>query len=139
MATEQQATISTGSPIDDHDAIAATVQLYIDGAASGDADKLTAAFHPDGQMYGAVGGDRYDQPLADFAKLMAQTPGGDALRARIASIERIGDAATAVVIEEGFWGTLSFVDFFALARIDGRWQIVNKTFAHTGGDPPAGG
>jgi hypothetical protein len=32
---------------------------------------------------------------------------------------------------------VSFTDFFALSRIDGRWTIVNKTFAHTGGDPPA--
>jgi hypothetical protein len=28
------------------------------------------------------------------------------------------------------------MDFFNLAKIDGRWQIVNKTFAHTGGEPP---
>jgi hypothetical protein len=32
---------------------------------------------------------------------------------------------------------VSFVDFFTLSKIDGRWQIVNKTFAHTGGVPPA--
>lgn len=35
------------------------------------------------------------------------------------------------------WGTLSFTDFFALAHGDGGWKIVNKTFAHTGGEPPA--
>jgi hypothetical protein len=28
-------------------------------------------------------------------------------------------------------------DFFTLAQIDGKWAIVNKTFAHTGGEPPA--
>jgi hypothetical protein len=49
MATEQQP-VSAGTPIDDHDAIAATVQLYIDGSAQGDADKLAEAFHPDAQM-----------------------------------------------------------------------------------------
>jgi hypothetical protein len=47
-----------------------------------------------------------------------------------------GDAAFAVLEEEGFWGTVSFRDFFTLARIDGAWTIVNKTFAHTGGEPP---
>ncbi len=42
-----------------------------------------------------------------------------------------------VTIEEhGFWGVLSFVDYFSLARIDGSWKIVNKTFAHTGGSLP---
>ena len=32
---------------------------------------------------------------------------------------------------------MELVDFFSLAKIDGRWWIVNKTFAHTGGEPPA--
>src|SRR5438034_999336 len=49
----------------------------------------------------------------------------------------LGDAAFVVLEEEGFWGALSFVDFFSLARIDGNWKIVNKTFAHTGGELPA--
>jgi hypothetical protein len=34
-------------------------------------------------------------------------------------------------------GNVSFVDFMSLARIDGAWKIVNKTFAHTGGEPPS--
>ena len=59
--------------------------------------------------------------------------------ARITSIEQVGDAATARVEEDGCWGGLSFVDFFTLAKIDGTWKIVNKTFAHTGGDMPADG
>jgi len=37
------------------------------------------------------------------------------------------------VQEEGFWGTLSFTDYFQLAKLDGRWQITCKTFAQTGG------
>jgi hypothetical protein len=28
------------------------------------------------------------------------------------------------------------LDYLALARIEGRWTIVNKLFAHTGGEPP---
>jgi Putative lumazine-binding len=57
--------------------------------------------------------------------------------ARITSVEQVGDAATARLEEEGCWGNLSFVDYFALAKIDGTWKIVNKTFAHTGGEMPA--
>jgi hypothetical protein len=48
----------------------------------------------------------------------------------------VGDAALAVLEEEGCWGSVSMTDF-TLARIDGGWMIVNKTFAHTGGEPPA--
>lgn len=137
MPTEQRQAVHAGKPIDDHDAIAATVQMYIDGSARGDAATLTEAFHPDAQMYGAVGDDRYDEPLTEYVKLMADSPGGETMRARITSIAHNGDAATAVVVEDGFWGTLSFVTFLMLSRIDGRWRIVNKTFAHTGGEMPA--
>lgn len=34
-------------------------------------------------------------------------------------------------------GSVSFVDFFALTKIDESWKIVNKTFAHTVGEMPA--
>jgi hypothetical protein len=49
---------------------------------------------------------------------------------------QVGDAAFAVLEEQGFWGTASFTDFFTLAQVDGAWRIVNKTSAHTGGEPP---
>src|SRR5918911_1338048 len=85
MAAEQQQSVRSGTPIDDYDAIAATVQLYIDGSAQGDAGKLSEGFHPDAQMYGAVGEDRYDEPITEYIELMAESPGGQTLRARIAS------------------------------------------------------
>jgi hypothetical protein len=31
---------------------------------------------------------------------------------------------------------MSFVDFLSLCRIEDRWRIVSKTFAHTAGEPP---
>jgi hypothetical protein len=139
MHTEQQQRAHDGTTIDDVEAITAVIQLYIDGCAEGDAVKLAEAFHPDAQMYGAIGDQRFDEPMTEFFTVVAETPAsaGGALRARISSITHVGEAASAVVIEEGFWGTLSFVDFFSLSRSDGRWRIVNKTFAHTGGEMPA--
>jgi hypothetical protein len=137
MATQEQPPVRVGMPIDDYDAIAATVQLYIDGSAHGDAAKLSEGFHPNAQMYGAVGDDRYDEPITEYIKLMAESPGGATMRGRITSIVQAGDAASATVVEDGFWGTLSFVTFLTLSRIDGRWRIVNKNFAHTGGEMPA--
>jgi Putative lumazine-binding len=70
---------------------------------------------------------------------VSESPGGETLQARITSIVQAGDAATATVVEEGFWGTLSFVTFLMLSRIDGRRRMVNKNFAHTGGELPAEG
>jgi len=120
-------------------AITEVVQLYIDGSRTGDADKLRRAFHPDARMYGSIAGDRLDQPIEEFFKLASTQPADvdGTYEARIVSLEQVGDAATAAIEETGFWGTLSFTDFFSLSRIDGEWKIVNKTFAHTGGEPPA--
>ena len=120
-------------------AITEVVQLYIDGSRTGDADKLRRAFHPDARMYGSIAGERLDQPIEEFFKVASSQPADvdGTYEARIVSLEQVGDAATAAIEETGFWGTLSFTDFFSLSRIDGEWKIVNKTFAHTGGEPPA--
>jgi hypothetical protein len=61
---------------------------------------------------------------------------GESYEARIIPIEQIGDAARATLEERGCWGTVSFIDFFTLSKIDGDWKIVGKTFAHTGGEMP---
>jgi hypothetical protein len=120
-------------------AITEVVQLYIDGSRTGDADKLRRAFHPDARMYGSLAGQRLDLPIEEFFGLASKQPADvdGTYEARIVSVEQVGDAATAAIEETGFWGTLSFTDFFSLSRIDGDWKIVNKTFAHTGGQPPA--
>lgn len=139
MTTEQQNVARDGATIEDMDSITQAVQFYIDGVAQGDRAKLTEAFHPDARMYGAVGDQRFDTAVAEFAEVVAASPadGAGTFRARISSILQAGDAASAIVVEDGFWGTLSFVDFLSLCRIDGRWRIVSKTFAHTRGEMPA--
>jgi hypothetical protein len=125
----------TGS---DRAAITRTVDLYIEGVRDGDAAKLREAFHPQAWMFGSLAGTRYDEPIGELIAMVDGQPVDvdGSFRARIVSVEQVGDAAFAVVEEEGFWGTVSFTDFFTLAQIDGAWTIVNKTFAHTGGEPP---
>jgi hypothetical protein len=140
MITENQHVSSTdAATIDDVDAISEAVQRFIDGTARGDAAALAAAFHPDARMYGAIGGQRFDVPVTEFAKIVTESPADSAgtYRARITSIVRAGDAASATVVEDGFWGTMSFVDFLGLCRLEKGWLIVSKTFTHTGGQPPS--
>lgn len=136
---QQVATPERTDQIDEYDAIAGVLQLYMDGSARGAVDMLKEAFHPDSRMFGSLGGTRVDVPIQAFFEMAAQGPADTAgrYRGRILSITQVGDAAMAAVAEDGFWGQVSFVDFFTLAKIDGRWWIVNKTFAHTGGEPPA--
>jgi hypothetical protein len=119
--------------------ITRAVDLYIEGVRSGDAAKLREAFHPQAWMFGNLAGTRYDEPIGELIALMEGQPADvdGSFQTRVVSVEQVGDAAFAVLEDQGFWGTLSFTDFFTLARIDGAWKIVNKTFAHTGGEPPA--
>ena len=123
----------------EREAIGAVVQLYFDGASKGDAAKLKEAFDERAWMFGSLGGQRYDVQIAQLIELCVSQPldSDGSYEARITSIEQAGDAATATVEEDGCWGGVSFTDFLNLAKIDGTWKIVNKTFAHTGGEPPA--
>ncbi len=123
--------------IDDHDEIIKVLQLYIDGASKGDATRLRQAFHPDARMFGQLAGSRVDIPIPEFVDMAVGQPADTgAYRGRVLSVMQTGDAAAAVVAEEGCWGSVSFTDFFTLARIDSTWKIVSKTFAHTGGQMP---
>ena len=112
--------------------ITRVVNLYIDGAGNGNADQLNEAFHKSARWFGALDGVDYDMDKEGFVAFMVESPGNPS-SAKIVDIQIDGTAATATVKEEGFWGGLSFTDFFQLSILDGRWQITSKTFAHTGG------
>jgi hypothetical protein len=78
-------------------------------------------------------------PIEELFKLAESAPADTGnYRSRVLSVQQTGDAAVAVVAEEGYWGSVSFIDYLLLARNDGAWKIVCKLFAHTGGEPPEG-
>jgi hypothetical protein len=114
------------------------VQLYVDGMRDGDGSKLQQAFHPEAWMFGSLGSQRFDVPIAALIEMVDGHPVDvdGSYQARVVLVDQVGDAATAVLEEDGCWGTVSFTNFFSLVHIDGAWTIVNKTFAHTGGEPP---
>ena len=88
-------------------------------------------------MMGHIGAVDTYMPIEDFFAWVEANPGmaGPNYRATIRAIDVVGDAGVAVLVESDFMDC-DFVDYFSLARIDGRWQITNKTYAHTGGQPP---
>jgi hypothetical protein len=141
MAQANEGNIGVAADVvDDYDAICRVLQLCTDGEAKGDVAKLREAFHADARMFGSIAGTRYDIPIEELFELAESEPADTGnYRSRILSVQQTGgDAAVAVVAEEGYWGSLSFIDHFQLARIEGDWKIVNKLFAHTGGEPPEG-
>ena len=120
----------------DLEEVRALIELYVDGS-NGDVAKLRQAFHQEAWMYGRFGGDDTIFPIAQFFAMVETRPGmaGPSYRAVLRTIDLAGDAGMAVLAETDYLGC-DFVDYFAVARIDGRWQITNKTYAHTGGTPP---
>ena len=110
------------------DDIRELVQLYIDGA-NGDVAKLEQAFHTDAQMMGHIGSMDTYFPIGEFFKMVEAQPGmaGPNYTAAIRTIDVSGDAGMAVLVETDYLGC-DFVDYFSVARIDGRWQITNKTY-----------
>jgi hypothetical protein len=121
----------------DYHEILRVLELYIEGSSKGDASKLKEVFHEDARMFGAADGTRYDVPIAEFIGMAAAMPADTgSYKGAVGSVTQVGDAAAAVVAEDGCWGDVSFVDFFSLARIGGVWKIVNKCFAHTAGKMP---
>jgi len=123
--------------IEDLHAVRAIIQLYIDGA-NGDASKLEEAFHPDARMMGHIGPMETYIPISGFIDMVRAQPGlaGPNYQAVLRSMDVSGDAGMAVLVETDYLGC-DFVNYFSVARIDGRWMITNKTYAHTGGAPPA--
>jgi hypothetical protein len=88
-------------------------------------------------MMGHIGPMDTYIPITDFFAMVEANPGmaGPGYQAVIRSIDVAGDAGVAVLVEHDYFGC-DFVDYFSVARIDGRWWITNKTYAHTGGQPP---
>ena len=139
MAQANEGDIGVANVVDDYDAISRVLQLCTEGEAKGDVSKLQEAFHADARMFGSLAGERYDVPIEELFALAESEPADTgSYRSRVLSVQQTGDAAVGVVAEEGYWGTVSFVDYFLLARIEGNWKIVCKLFEHTGGEPPEG-
>ncbi len=138
VAATERETNMTAQNLQDLADVRALIELYIDGS-NGDGDKMRQAFHPDAHMFGHIGPIDTYEPITDFTAFVEARPGlaGPNYRADIRTIDVAGDAGVAVLVETDYFGC-DFVDYFTVARIDGRWWITNKTYAHTGGTPPAG-
>jgi hypothetical protein len=112
----------TGS---DTAAITRTVDLYVEGMRNGDAAKLRERFT---RTHGCSAASRARGTTSRIGELIAMVDGqpvdvDGSFQARVISVEHVGDAAFAVLEEQGFWGTVSFTDFFTLAQIDSTWRI----------------
>ncbi len=113
----------------ENNAIAKTIQHYIDGAKSGKGDDMKPAFHEDATIFGYVGTDLFAGPIEKLFAWNDENGPATGLQARIADIDLIDTVAT-VRLELENWTGNRFTDLFTLLKVDGEWKIMNKVF-HT--------
>ena len=115
------------SAVAEYDAIARTVQHYIDGAKSGRGEDMKPAFHPDATIFGYVGPDLFAGPIQQLFDWNDKNGPAPEIQTRIASVDVYGTIAC-VRLETDNWTGHRFTDLFTLLKVDGQWQIMNKVF-----------
>jgi hypothetical protein len=108
------------------------VQRYIDGSYSGNVDTLRKVFHPNALMAGYLQGQLVigtPEPFfADIEKHPSMAKSGAPYKAEIKSVDVAGQIASVILVETGFFGVMSFTDYFHLLKEHGEWKIISKTF-----------
>jgi hypothetical protein len=121
--------MSSTSPtaVSEHDAIARTIQQYVDGGKSGRSAEMQAAFHPDATIFGYVGPDLFAGPIQKLFDWNDQNGPATELQSQIANIDIAGTIAT-VRLELDNWTGHRFTDMFTLLKVDREWKIISKVF-----------
>jgi Putative lumazine-binding len=114
-----------------HEAIAATLQQYIDAARTGKGGLMRLAFADNARISGTRAGTKVDWTLQEFCDLIDKGGPVADLDARVVSIEYQGSAGMAR-LEARNWRGTRYTDFFVLLKQGDTWQIANKVFfAHS--------
>ncbi len=120
----------SNAPVND---ILATVQIYLDGLYEGDTAKLRQAFHPASSLFAAgADGKLVHMPREDWCKAVegrtsAKSAGQGREHERIISVDMTGPSTAVVKLNCAILPRL-FTDYLSLIKIDGRWQVISKTF-----------
>jgi hypothetical protein len=90
-------------------------------------DALPKAFHPDAMMQSVHDGALLRVSQSEWARRLAAAPSPPpAAVRRIETIDVEGTAAAVKAVAD--FATFQFLDYLLLLKLDGRWQIVGKTF-----------
>jgi hypothetical protein len=94
-----------------HEAIATTLQHYIDGAVAGDGACLRRAFLSDATIRGSYGAKPVDWTLEAFCDVIERGGPAPDLKARVVGIEFSGSVGMARLEAQNWRGT-RYTDFF---------------------------
>jgi hypothetical protein len=114
-----------------YEAIATTLQAYIESARTGDGALMRTAFLDAAHISGSYAGKPTDWSLEEFCDLIDKHGPAADVSARIVTIEYSGTAASARLEAENWRGT-RYTDFFLLLKHGSVWRIASKVFfAHS--------
>jgi hypothetical protein len=113
--------------VSEYDAIAETVQHYVDGGKFGRTADMKLAFHPDATIFGYIGPDLFAGPIQKLYDWNDQNGPAAELQSRIAGVD-IGGTIATVRLELDNWSGHRFTDMFTLLKVDGQWKIISKVF-----------
>jgi len=110
------------------EAVKIPLNNYLQAHATGKAEFVRKAFHPDAKLFWYRDGKMMTRTAEEFASGFTGAPAADeAQRKRnIDTIDISGNAAIAKITLD--YPTVTFTDYMSLLKIDGEWKIVNKTF-----------
>lgn len=126
MTFDHDTVVSTDTQRE-YDAIAKTLQHYIDGAKSGRGDDMKPAFHDEATIFGYIGSDLFAGPIQGLFDWNDGNGPATGLQAQIARID-VEDTVATVRLELDNWTGHRFTDLFTLLKVNGNWKIMNKVF-----------
>lgn len=111
----------------DYEAIAETLQNYVNGARVHGAEKMKSAFHPSAQIFGHLGDHLLTDPIEALFEWHEDTGPATDVVAQFSILDVSGTIAV-VRVEADNWAGHRFTDYLSLLKVDGAWTVVNKVF-----------
>lgn len=121
--------VSGQTDAQNYEAVAQTLNYYLEGGTNNDFQTLKKAFHPSATMVSLRDGAPQQVNALDFFEKGIKPGPPQERMTKIVSIAITGDAAFAQLTIE--YPTFTFTDYMSLLRIEGAWKIVNKMFVKT--------
>ena len=111
--------------------ISSALSTYLDGLYEGDTEKLGSVFHPVCHLFSNSGGEFLDWSRDKWFDVVNGRPSpksqGLSRHDRIISID-MSDGTTAIAKLNCAVPPRYFTDYLTLLKLDGRWQIISKSF-----------
>lgn len=113
--------------LSDYEAIASTIQAYVNGGRSGRSAEMKPAFHANATIHGYLGPDLIAGPIQVLYDWVDENPAATELQSWIASTDLNATVAT-VRLELENWSGHRFTELFTLLKVEGKWKIISKVF-----------